>query len=126
MENTMKVTYKYKNLSKTDLVCDLTKFIDKYIVLQPITNYPYQTYIYNDMQIFSTKHIKRMVIRAFGATRGVIGLKQITDNIYKIDRIKIYDSSFGVGIGCYDSKLANDVKKFKNYNLDFSEVTLIK
>ena len=104
MENTMKVTYKYKNLSKTDLVCDLTKFIDKYIVLQPITNYPYQTYIYNDMQIFSTKHLK----------------------IYKIDRIKIYDSSFGVGIGCYDSKLANDVKKFKNYNLDFSEVTLIK
>ena len=49
MENTMKVTYKYKNLSKTDLVCDLTKFIDKYIVLQPITNYPYQTYIYNKM-----------------------------------------------------------------------------
>lgn len=126
MENIMKVTYKYKNLSKTDLVCDLTKFIDKYIILHPITDYPYQTYIYNDMQIFSTKHLKRMVIRAFGATRGVIGLKQITDNIYKIDRIKIYDSSFGVGIGCYDSKLANDVKKFKNYNLDFSEVTLIK
>lgn len=125
MESTIKVRYKYRNLSKTELVCDLTTFIDKYVILQPTIDYSYQTYIYNDIELFSTKHLKRMVLRAFGATRGVIGLKQLQPNMYAIDRIKIYDSSFSISLGCYKKELQNELKKFKGCILDFSSIQLL-
>lgn len=122
MRKSIKINYLY-NDSCPDLVCDLTRFMDKYIKYETSM----QTYLYNDLSSFSSKDLIKILIRFPGATVGYVTLKLLTDNLYLIDNIICYeDECFGNAYGCYSESLKNDIGIWIGQVLDFSNIKLNK
>lgn len=117
----LKLKYKFNSKSK-DLVCEMTDFMDKYILFNNLDKNMKYSCIYNDLVTFSTKTRKRIVFRALGATRGCIYIKRVTNFKYEILDIKFNETSFSVGIGCYDKNIKKDINKYIGYILDFSDI----
>lgn len=129
MRDVIKVEYLYDNgYRDEDLVCELTRFMDKYLV-DAKRNIPYLcTYLYNDLGIFSTKNLLRIAFRYPGATRGSILLKRLDSHKFEIVGFGFNsDVCFGddIDICCYDKKLSNDIDIWVGKVLDFSNVTLV-
>lgn len=123
MNDDKNLNLKYKfNTKCDDLVCEITDFMDKYILFNNLEKNIKYSYIYNDLSTFSTKTRKRVIFRAFGASRGCIYIKRVTNFKYKILDIKFNETSFSAGIGCYDKNLKKDIKKYIGYILDFSNI----
>ena len=85
----MKVRYRYE--TSDDLVCELTEFMDEYLIGGKL-NYC-STYLYNDLDIFSNKENKQhsiyqIAFRYPGATRGGIRLKRLDKSKFEILDIK--------------------------------------
>lgn len=63
------VKYKWNNDNKYgDLVCEITEFMDKYLLSAKATNTLYRTYLYNDLGAFSDDgflHISFRVPRGY-------------------------------------------------------------
>lgn len=58
------VYYKYNNHDiKGDLVCELTEFIDKYIIAEKKPYTWYKTYLYNDIDVFSSDDLYQIAFR---------------------------------------------------------------
>lgn len=121
----MKVRYKYE--TSDDLVCELTEFIDEYLIGGKL-NYCC-TYLYNDLDIFSneenrTHNMYQIAFRYPGATRGGIILKRINKNEFEIlDFHFNEDVCFGE-FKRYKESLKEDIKRYVGSILDFSEVEL--
>ena len=126
MENTDIVKYKWNNGDKdSDLVCELTKFMDQYIKDKDMLKYC-QTYIYNDIGVFSTENLLQIAFRYPGATRGGILLKRLDTNKFEIIGFHFnQDVSFSDEFGCYKKELQNDIDQWVGKILDFSNVTLV-
>ncbi len=60
----IKVKYKWSNGDKYgDLVCEVTEFMDKYI-LDSKSNYTfYKTYLYNDIGVYSSNKLLQIAFR---------------------------------------------------------------
>ena len=51
----IKIRYKFNTSDKKgDLVCELTEFMDSYIIADKCQNTWYKTYLYNDLDLFSS------------------------------------------------------------------------
>ena len=116
------VRYMFGDSSCGDLVCFITEFMDKYL-LNPPMKYC-KTYLYNDLEAYSTEHITQIAFRFPGATRGGIILERLDQN-----RFIIKDFKFNVDVcfeehPCYAKKLKDDISIFIGSILDFSNVKL--
>lgn len=119
----MQVMYKYNNPDNDDLVCELTKFFDKYKLDNYSKSY-WITYLWNDLCDTDKSNLYNIAFRLPGATRGHLVVERIDLNRFKIvDIFFIEEECFGK-FACYKSELKNDCKKFIGEVLDFSEVTL--
>ena len=55
----IKVKYKLSNGDKYgDLVCEVTEFMDKYLLKEKYTSSLFRTYLYNDLFIFDLIYIR--------------------------------------------------------------------
>ena len=116
------VRYKFTK-EYDDLVCDVTEFMDNYLLGLRQGNKMFCTYIYNDLMLFS-ENILQLAFRVPGATRGSFLLKRLSTNKFKIVGFHFNkDVSFGE-FACYDSKLQEDIDKYMNSVLNFSNVEL--
>lgn len=123
MEDIIFVEYKYKEKGfRDDLICSLTKFMDKYLLYK--TNLFY-TYIYNDLTIFSNKNELQIAFRVPGATRGGIVLERLNHNQFKIKQFRFNEDVCFGEFKCYDERLRTDIQKFVGSILDFSNVKLL-
>jgi hypothetical protein len=60
----MKVRYKYESDNKYgDLVCELTEFMDNYLLGTKRVNNLYRTYLYNDIGVFSEPSALQIAFR---------------------------------------------------------------
>lgn len=124
MEDIM-VRYKWSSDKKSgDLVCEVTEFMDKYLLWKNKSTYMV-TYLYNDLEIFSTNSLLQIAFRYPGATRGGILLKRLDKN-----RFEIIGFNFNVSVcfdefAIYDNKLKSDIDKYIGRILNFTEVTLM-
>lgn len=60
----MMVRYKYGTSDvKGDLVCELTEFMDKYLLCSKQLYTFYKTYLYNDIGVFSEPNCLQMAFR---------------------------------------------------------------
>ena len=127
MRDVIKVEYLYDNGCRDgDLVCELTRFMDKYLVGKKKNISYLCTYLYNDLGIFSTKNLLRIAFRYPGATRGSILLKRL--DRHKVEIVGFgfnLDVCFGDVLCCYDKKLSDDIDVWVGKVLDFSNVTLV-
>lgn len=126
MKDIIEVRYLWNNDKKDgDLVCELTEFMDKYLLHKSMLTYC-KTYLYNDICIFSSNNILQIAFRYPGATRGGILLERLSPKTFEIKGIHFnMDSCFSKKLGCYDEKLKDDVDIWIGKVLDFSKVTLI-
>lgn len=108
--------YDFKNKLDDDLVCELTAFMDEYLLHKG--SFIKKTYIYNDLNK-SDDGTYRVAFRVPGATRGGIRLERIDRNKFKIIDFHFYDD-----VMCYREEIKEDVNKYIGEILDFSEVKL--
>lgn len=119
----MKVKYKFDNNLSDELVCELTRFMDKYLLRKTTTGY-FCTYLYNDLDRYINENAYRIAFRYPGATRGSIKLKRINQNKFKIVDIYFIEETSFEEFGCYNKTLRKKIKKFIGKTLDFSDVKL--
>ena len=127
MRDIIQVKYLYNNGDRRgDLVCDLTRFIDNYLVGRK-KDIPYMcTYLHNDLAVFSTKNLLKIAFRYPGATRGSILLKRLDSHKFEIVGFGFNtDVCFGDVLSCYDKSLSSDIDSWIGKVLDFSKVTLV-
>ena len=121
----MKVRYKYEDELNSDLVCELTEFMDEYLIGGKL-NFCC-TYLYNDLDIFSDKDNNKYQIafRYPGATRGGILLKRLGKDLFEIIGIHFNEDVCFGEFARYKETLRKDISKFIGDTLDFSEVELM-
>ena len=125
MEGTIEVRYLWNNDKPNgDLVCELTEFMDKYLLYKAKTRYC-KTYLYNDLGVFSTDELLRIAFRYPGATRGSILLERISYHKFKIVGFQFNMDQCFDEFACYDRALLNDIDDWVGKILDFSNVTLV-
>lgn len=125
MEDTIEVRYLWNNDKPNgDLVCELTEFMDKYLLYKTKTQYC-RTYLYNDLGVFSTDKLLRIAFRYPGATRGSILLERISSHKFKIAGFQFNMDQCFNEFACYDGALLNDIDDWVGKILDFSKVTLV-
>ena len=119
------VRYKWDNDKKSgDLVCEVTEFMDKYLLWGNKSTYM-NTYLYNDLEIFSTNSLLQIAFRYPGATRGGILLKRLDKNRFEIIGFNFNVNECFDEFAIYDKKLKSDIDEYIGKVLNFSEVTLI-
>lgn len=60
----IKVKYKWSNGDKYgDLVCEVTEFMDKYLLKEKYTNSLFRTYLYNDIGVYSNNKLLKIAFR---------------------------------------------------------------
>lgn len=125
MNDLIYVYYKYDTIRyNNDLVCSLTKFMDSYLIRSSVYS-GYRTYIYNDLDIFSTNDLLQIAFRVPGATRGSILLKRLNDNQFEIIGFHFNRDVCFDEFACYDIRLEKDIQDYVGKVLDFSNVQLI-
>lgn len=123
MKETIKVEYLWPSLDTTELKCDITKYMDKYVKYK--TNYS-QSYLYNDLIEISNNSLFKIVFRYPGASRGCIYLKRI--DTYKFEVIGFgfnKEMCFSDSNGCYNEKLEDEIDTYIGSILDFEGVYLL-
>lgn len=125
MRDVLLVEYKWNDGDEYgDLVCDVTKFMDNYILHKTSHSYHY-TYLYNDLLHLSTKNLLQIAFRYPGATRGSIILKRLDTNKFEIVgyhyNMDVCFDEFGV----YDRQMIDDMDIYVGSILDFSNVKLM-
>lgn len=123
MEDIISVEYKYKERKfNDDLVCSLTRFMDKYLLSNSEL---FKTYLYNDLAVFSSENLLQIAFRVPGATRGGIVLQRLNHYQFKIKSINFNEDVCFGEFQCYDTKLREDIKDYIGKILDFSNVKLL-
>lgn len=119
----MKVKYMYESDKSSDLVCELTEFMDTFLIDRLKDHMWMKTYLWE-----SIDDGKRIAFRVPGATRGCLDLEKKSENIYRIINIHFYnDTCFGKNphtLECYKTEVVEGVEKYIGQELDFSEVKL--
>jgi len=60
----IKVEYMFNNENMYgDLVCELTEFMDKYLLKEKYTNSLFRTYLYNDIGVYSNNKLLKIAFR---------------------------------------------------------------
>lgn len=119
------VRYKWDNDKKSgDLVCEVTEFMDKYLLWGNKSTYM-NTYLYNDLEIFSTNSLLQIAFRYPGATRGGILLKRLDKNRFEIIGFNFNVNECFGEFAIYDDKLKSDIDIYIGRILNFTEVTLM-
>ena len=74
----IKVKYKWNNGDKyDDLVCELTEFMDKYLLNDKYDSSLFRTYLYNDIGVYSSNKLLQISFRVPRSNYGVITIKKI-------------------------------------------------
>lgn len=121
----IEVRYKYDSSGyDEDLVCELTEFIDQYLLFSKRNQYMC-TYLYNDLTAHSTQNLLRIAFRYPGATRGSILLERLDTNKFKIVGVHFIEDNCFYEFGIYDRELEKDIDIYIGRILDFSKVTLV-
>lgn len=122
MEDIILVEYKYENDVRGDLICSMTKFMDKYLLSKIKLFY---TYLYNDLAIFSNDNEFQIAFRVPGATRGGIVLERIDQYKFKIVQFRFNEDVCFGQFKCYKEELKEDINYYIGKVLDFSKVKLL-
>lgn len=107
-----------------DLVCELTEFIDTYLFWSKKMSFAC-TYLYNDLDVFSTNSLLQIAFRYPGATRGGILLKRLDENRFEITGINFNVDVCFEQYAIYKKELKKDIDKYIGRILNFSKVKLI-
>lgn len=127
MRDVIQVEYLLDNGDRRgDLVCDLTRFMDNYLIGRKKDIKYMCTYLHNDLGELSTENLLKIAFRYPGATRGSILLKRLDSHKFEIIGFGFNtDVCFGDVLSCYDKQLSNDIDSWIGKVLDFSKVTLV-
>ena len=118
------IKYKYgKQALDGDLVCELTEFIDNYILFEK-PEYAC-TYLYNDLGFASTPNLLQIAFRYPGATRGGILLERLSSHKFKIVGFHFNTDMCFYEFAIYKKELEKDIDRYIGRILDFSKVTLV-
>ena len=118
------VNYKWHNRDLAgDLVCELTEFIDNYLLFKkPDCAF---TCLYNDLGCYSSPGLLQIAFRYPGATRGGILLKRLSSHRFEIVGVHFNTDVCFDEFAIYDKQLEQDIDRYIGRILDFSKVRLV-
>lgn len=122
----IKVKYKWNNEDKYgDLVCELTEYMDNFLIDSKKESKLFCTYLYNDIGVFSKEGFLQIAFRVPGATRGSIIVRRLDSNKFRIEGVHFnVDVCFEI-CPCYKRDIVDAIDLYIGRVLDFSNVELL-